>query len=157
MFLKRSTPGLIFGSIPSIGIPIPLSKYRTTCPVRYRPSSHLSISWQPVGMGTYKGVALFQKVCRHLFSFKLPGSYGAVVCNMMYCQTEKCAFCPENHLAICMQNTHSRTEYAFRPKTYLRLNRLLRLFGAVVGKMFFGSKVVLHHAVYIRARIFLPG
>lgn len=96
----------------------------------------------------------FKKYADTFFLFKLPGSYGAVVCNMMYCQTENAHSVRKTisrfvcKILILGRNTLSGQ------KTYLRLNRLLRLFGAVVGKMFFWLKSrVAPRSLYTRAYI----
>ena len=96
----------------------------------------------------------FKKHTDTFFLFKLPGSYGAVICNMMYCQTENAHSVRKTisrfvcKILILGRNTLSGQ------KTYLRLNRLLRLFGAVVGKMFFWLKSrVAPRSLYTRAYI----
>ena len=96
----------------------------------------------------------FKKYADTFFLFKLPGSYGAVICNMMYCQTENAHSVRKTisrfvcKILILGRNTLSGQ------KTYLRLNRLLRLFGAVVGKMFFWLKSrVAPRSLYTRAYI----
>ena len=96
----------------------------------------------------------FKKYADTFFLFKLPGSYGAVVCNMMYCQTENAHSVRKTisrfvcKILILGRNTLSGQ------KTYLRLNRLLRLFGAVVVKMFFWLKSrVAPRSLYTRAYI----
>ena len=96
----------------------------------------------------------FKKYADTFFLFKLPGSYGAVVCNMMYCQTENAHSVQKTisrfvcKILILGRNTLSGQ------KTYLRLNRLLQLFGAVVGKTFFWLKSrVAPRSLYTRAYI----
>ena len=96
----------------------------------------------------------FKKYADTFFLFKLPGSYGAVVCNMMYCQTENAHSVRKTisrfvcKILILGRNTLSGQ------KTYLRLNRLLRLFGAVVGRTFFLLKSrVAPRSLYTRAYI----
>ena len=97
----------------------------------------------------------FQKHAGTFFLFKLPGSYGAVVCNLSYCQAaDTCSVQKTILQSVCKILILGRNTLSGK-KTYLRLNRLLQLFGAVVGRTFLGSKIVLHRAVYIRARIFL--
>ena len=96
----------------------------------------------------------FKKYADTFFLFKLPGSYGAVVCNMMYCQTENAHSVRKTisrfvcKILILGRNTLSGK------KTYLRLNLLLRLFGAVVGRTFFLLKSrVAPRSLYTRAYI----
>lgn len=96
----------------------------------------------------------FKKHTDTFFLFKLPGSYGAVICNMMYCQTENASSAQKTILRfVCKILILGRNTLSGK-KTYLRLNLLLRLFGAVVGRTFFLLKSrVAPRSLYTRAYI----
>ena len=96
----------------------------------------------------------FQKHAGTFFLFKLPGSYGAVVCNLAYCQTaDTCSVQKTILQSVCKILILGRNTLSGK-KTYLRLNRLLQLFGAVVGRTFFWLKNrVAPRSLYTRAYI----